>query len=104
MDEKRHLLATPNADGIATATIAVSHTVTGVQGAVTINDKYYMTDGGTGDVVTFSWLEGQKVYEKVFPGVPQDVTYQPDHGLWSVMEKPGIRDVAAVNLAGLGGY
>ena len=97
MDPKTHLLAT-TPDNIATATYAVSHVVDEIQGALMVNGKYYMTEGGHGRLITFSWADGEQIFEGVYPGVPQDVSYQKDYGLWTVMEKPGVRDMSAIDI------
>ncbi|KAL1956382.1 hypothetical protein VTO42DRAFT_7365 [Malbranchea cinnamomea] len=95
IDYTNRLLKT-NANGIATATRAVSHTHTKIQGAVTINDKYFLTQSG-GSLITFSWSNGEKVNSGVFPSVPEDLSYQAGYGLWSLMEMPGYRHVVAID-------
>ena len=94
IDADSKLLVTK--EGVATATRAVHHDYSKVQGATTINDKYYMNQSG-GNMVTFSWQGGEKVTKGTFPAVPEDLSYQAGFGLWGLMEVPGNRHVVAVD-------
>jgi hypothetical protein len=86
-----------NVNGVATASRAVLHDIKKIQGAVTINNRYFLTQSG-GNLITFSWKTGrQKVHRNVFPGVPQDLSYEPKVGLWTLMEAPGKRHVVAID-------
>jgi hypothetical protein len=85
-----------NVKGVATASRAVSHDLKKIQGAVTINNRYFLTQSG-GSLITFSWTGRTKVHRNVFPGVPQDLSYEPGVGLWTLMESPGKRHVVAVD-------
>ena len=94
IDYTDRLLKTTN--GIATASTAVQHGETKIQGATSINGKYFLTQSG-GSLITYTWADGQKKTAGVFPSVPEDLSYQKGLGLWSLMEAPGHRSVFAVD-------
>ncbi|KLJ13784.1 hypothetical protein EMPG_11283 [Blastomyces silverae] len=96
LDESSHLLKV-DGDNIATASRAVQHSLTKIQGSVTINNKYFLTQSG-GSLWTFTWGDGQKEHKDVFSGVPEDLSYQKGYGLWAQMEPPGNRHVVALDL------
>ncbi|KAG5304255.1 secreted protein [Histoplasma capsulatum G186AR] len=96
LDESSYLLKVDD-DDIATASRAVQHSLTNIQGSVTINNKYLLTQS-TGSLWTFTWEDGQKEHKNVFSGVPQDVSHQEGYGLWTQMEPPGNRHVVALDL------
>ncbi|KAK2794363.1 hypothetical protein FQN52_008722 [Onygenales sp. PD_12] len=93
LDTSTNLLQV-NDDGIATASLGVEHEIVKIQGGITINEKYYLTQSG-GSLWTFSWLGGEKENADVFPSIPEDLSYQAGYGLWSLMEVPGKRHVVA---------
>ncbi|PGH15723.1 hypothetical protein AJ80_05431 [Polytolypa hystricis UAMH7299] len=95
LDSSTKLLSA-DSQGVATASQAVSHGLTKIQGTVTINDKYYMTQSG-GSLWTFSWKDGEIQNKDVFPSVPQDLSYQAGYGLWGLMEMPWNRHVFAID-------
>lgn len=83
--------------GIATASQAVSHGNTKIQGAATINGKFFLTQSG-GNLMSWSWNGGKKTVEDTFPSVPEDLSYEKGVGLWTLMEAPGTnRQVFAVD-------
>lgn len=94
IDYNNRLLKTSNS--IATASQAVSHGNTKIQGAASINGKFFMTQSG-GSLISFSWKDGKKKTENTFPKVPEDLSYEKGVGLWTLMEQPGSRHVFAVN-------
>ncbi|OJD19499.1 hypothetical protein AJ78_00568 [Emergomyces pasteurianus Ep9510] len=96
LDQGSHLLKV-DGDNIATASRAVQHSITNIQGSITINNKYFLTQS-SGSLWTFSWGNGQKEHKGVFSGVPEDLSYQNGYGLWSLMEPPGNRHVVALDL------
>jgi hypothetical protein len=84
-------------DGIATASQAVSHGNTKIQGATTINGKFFLTQSG-GSLISFSWKDGKKTTSGTFKKVPEDLSYEKGVGLWTLMEQPGThRQVFAVD-------
>jgi len=87
---------TTNSDGIATAVAAVQNGETKVQGAATIDNKYFLTQSG-GSLITFTWQDGQIAHPNVFPSVAEDLSYDPGLGLWTLMEAPGNRHVFAID-------
>lgn len=91
---KNRLLFTKG--GVATASRAVSHGNKKTQGGVTVNNRYYLMQS-SGDLIEYSWLDGKKTYNNVFPSVPEDLSYQKGYGLWLLMESPSHRNVVAVN-------
>ena len=94
IDYRNRLLKTSG--GIATASEAVQHDQTKVQGATSIDGKFFLTKSG-GSLVTFSWKAGEKTTADVFPAVPEDLSYEKGVGLWTLMEPPGQRNVMAVD-------
>ncbi|EEQ91076.2 uncharacterized protein BDCG_06196 [Blastomyces dermatitidis ER-3] len=96
LDESSHLLKV-DGDNIATASRAVQHSLTKIQGSIMINNKYFLTQSG-GSLWTFTWEDGQEGYKDVFSGVPEDLSYQKGYGLWAQMEMPGNRHVVALDL------
>ncbi|OAX79426.1 hypothetical protein ACJ72_06254 [Emergomyces africanus] len=96
LDQSSHLLKV-DGDNIATASRAVQHSITNIQGSITINNKYFLTQS-RGSLWTFSWKHGQKEHKDVFSGVPEDLSYQKGYGLWSLMEPPGNRHVFALDI------
>ncbi|KAL5378193.1 hypothetical protein DPSP01_009304 [Paraphaeosphaeria sporulosa] len=85
-----------SAGGIATAVQAVSHGNTKIQGAASVNGKFFLTQSG-GNLLSFSWRGGKRTSKKVFPSVPEDLSYEKGVGLWTLMEEKGKRSVFAVN-------
>ncbi|PGH06965.1 hypothetical protein GX51_02003 [Blastomyces parvus] len=96
LDESSRLLKV-DGDNIATASRAVQHSLTNIQGSITINNKYFLTQS-KGSLWTFTWEDGQKEHKDVFSGVPEDLSYQKGYGLWAQMEPPGNRHVVALDL------
>ncbi|PGH12636.1 hypothetical protein AJ79_04134 [Helicocarpus griseus UAMH5409] len=96
LDESSRLLEA-DSNSIATASRAVEHTITNIQGSLTINDKYFLTQSG-GSLWTFSWAGGQEEHKDIFSDVPEDLSYQAGYGLWSLMEVPGNRHVVALDV------
>lgn len=84
------------AGGIATAVQAVSHGNKKIQGAASINGKFFLTQSG-GNLLSFSWKGGKKTTKNVFPSVPEDLSYEKGVGLWTLMEEKGKRSVFAVD-------
>ncbi|KAF2260263.1 secreted protein [Lojkania enalia] len=93
-DYKTRLLKTSS--GIATASQAVQHGNTKIQGATSINGKFFLTQSG-GSLITHTWKDRQKKTTGVFPKVPEDLSYEKDVGLWTLMEQPGYRHVFAID-------
>lgn len=96
IDFNNRLLKTSG--GIATASQAVSHGNDKIQGAASINGKWFLTQSG-GSLISYSWNGGKKVTADTFPKVPEDLSYEVGVGLWTLMEQPGYRHVFAVNPA-----
>ncbi|OJD22966.1 hypothetical protein ACJ73_05680 [Blastomyces percursus] len=96
LDKSSHFLKV-DGDNIATASRAVQHSLTKIQGSITINNKYFLTQSG-GSLWTFTWEDGQKRHKDVFSGVPEDLSYQKGYGLWAQTELPGNRHVVALDL------
>ncbi|KAH7381506.1 secreted protein [Pyrenochaeta sp. MPI-SDFR-AT-0127] len=96
IDYTNRLLKTSN--GIATASEAVSHGNTKIQGAASINGKWFLTQSG-GDLISYSWKDGKKTTADTFPKVPEDLSYEKGVGLWTLMEVPGSRNVFAIDPA-----
>ncbi|KAJ4292694.1 hypothetical protein N0V90_009357 [Kalmusia sp. IMI 367209] len=94
LDYTTRLLKT--ASGIATAVEAVSHGNKKIQGAASINGKFFLTQSG-GNLLSFSWKGGKKTTTNAFPKVPEDLSYEKGVGLWTMMEEPGARSVFAVD-------
>lgn len=94
IDYTNRLLKTSN--NIATASEAVSHGNTKIQGGASINKKFFLTQSG-GSLITFSWKDGKKTTEDAFSKVPEDLSYEKGVGLWTLMEQPGYRSVFAVD-------
>ncbi|KAF2246809.1 hypothetical protein BU26DRAFT_383022, partial [Trematosphaeria pertusa] len=90
VDYTTRLLKTSN--GLATASQAVSHGNTKIQGAATIDGKFFLTQSG-GSLISYSWKGGKKTTADTFPKVPEDLSYEKGVGLWSMMEQPGWRSV-----------
>ena len=65
-----------------------------------VDGKYYMTQSG-GSLWTFTWMDGEKENAGVFSSVPEDISYQPGFGLWTLMEMPWHRSVFALDMAQL---
>lgn len=86
------------AGGIATAVQAVSHGNKKIQGAASIDGKFFLTQSG-GNLLSYSWRGGKKTSKKVFPAVPEDLSYEKGVGLWTLMEEKGARSVVAVDPA-----
>ncbi|KAF1954571.1 hypothetical protein CC80DRAFT_493705 [Byssothecium circinans] len=86
IDYTNRLLKTSN--NIATASQAVSHGNTKIQGAASINGKFFLTQSG-GDMISYSWKDGKKTTENTFPSVPEDLSYEKGVGLWTLMEQEG---------------
>lgn len=85
-----------SAGGIATAVQAVSHGNKKIQGATSINGKFFLAQSG-GNLLSFSWRGGKNTNKDVFPSVPEDLSYEKEVGLWTLMEKEGVRSVFAVD-------
>jgi len=96
IDYTNRLLKTSN--GIATASEAVSHGNTKIQGAASINGKWFLTQSG-GNLISYSWKDGKKTTTDTFPKVPEDLSYEKGVGLWTLMEVPGSRHVFAIDPA-----
>lgn len=96
VDYTNRLLKTTN--GVATASAALQHGNTKIQGAASVDGEYFLTQSG-GSLITFSWKEGEAKSGGVFPKVPEDLSYQVGVGLWSLMEEPGYRSVFAIDPA-----
>lgn len=86
IDYTNRLLKTSG--GIATASQAVSHGNVKIQGAATINGKFFLTQS-TGSLISWSWVGGKKKTDETFPKVPEDLSYEKGVGLWTLMEVPG---------------
>ena len=88
IDYKNRLLKT--SDGIAMASEAVSHGNTMIQGAATINGKFFLTQS-LGSLLSWSWKDGKTTTIGTFPvaGVPEDLSYEKGVGLLTLMENPG---------------
>lgn len=94
----RELVATNNE---ATATWAYQVDIRAMQGAASIDGKYFISRSngrnGRGDLIT--WIPGQpiRIHAGVYPPGPEDLTYRPSTDeLWTVTEYPGNRMVVAV--------
>lgn len=83
---------------IATASQAVTHSNTKIQGAAAIGDKFFLTQSG-GSLISFSWKGGEKKTSGVFSHVPEDMSVESGVGVWSLMEERGERSVFAVDPA-----
>jgi len=86
IDYTTRLLVTSG--GIATASQAVSHDNLMIQGATTINGKFFLTQS-LGAMLSWDWVKGKKTTSGTFPTVPEDVSYEKGVGLWTLMENPG---------------
>jgi hypothetical protein len=86
IDYTNRLLKTSN--GIATASQAVSHGNTKIQGAASIDGKFFLAQSG-GTLISYSWKGGKKATAGTFPKVPEDMSYEKGVGLWTLMEQPG---------------
>ncbi|KAF2189230.1 secreted protein [Zopfia rhizophila CBS 207.26] len=95
LDYTNRLLKTSG--DVATASEAVQHGESKVQGATSVDGKYFLTQSG-GDLVTFTWKGGQKIVKDVFPAVPEDLSFEKGVGLWTLMEVPGKRHAFAVDV------
>jgi hypothetical protein len=93
IDYTNRLLKTSG--GIATASEAVSHGNTKIQGVASINGKWFLTQSG-GNMLSYSW-NGKKKTTKVFEKVPEDLSYEAGVGLWTMQEEEGYRHVFAVD-------
>jgi hypothetical protein len=101
-DESSHLLAA-SSDGYVHGTEAYTVSVTSMQGAASINGKFYLStsdgDSNKGDLQTF--VPGSSVVQQTdaLPIGAEDFSYWPGkQQLWGVAEHPGSRVVYAIKV------
>ncbi|KAF2203553.1 hypothetical protein GQ43DRAFT_258431 [Delitschia confertaspora ATCC 74209] len=80
-----------------TATEAIQHDALQIQGAASIDGKYFLTQSG-GALITHTWADGAVKHGSVFPSVPEDLSVEKGRGLWTLMEQIGFRGVVAVDV------
>jgi hypothetical protein len=93
IDYRNRLLSTTK--GVATAVSAVQHDLVKIQGAATIRGKYFLTQSAgshRGNLVTFTWSNGQEQHNKSFPRGPEDLSCAFGKELWTLTE-PSAKEV-----------
>ncbi|WP_033434825.1 hypothetical protein [Saccharothrix syringae] len=94
-------MLTESSDGYAKATQAYDVSVQSMQGATSVNGKFYLStsdgSGNAGDLATFTPGGSVVMHHDVLPVGPEDLSYWPAKGqLWSLTEYAGNRSVFAV--------